>query len=533
MINFKYIQGRTQDNAINATKQLLHSLRVRVTNESITECLLSHPNYPSLLSISDCLKNWKVDNLIVKVANDQILSLPTPFMTLYQQKFVIVLSTLDESIVYIDNAKNKKTESLEYFLSDWEQITLLTTTTNESGEVNYTRKKRQEVVNSLKIPVLFIFALLITLTGALLYYKVNGNLRLAVFLSLTGSLKILGILFTGILLWYDVDKNPFLQHMCTAKKNVNCNAVLTSSASKLWGISWSEIGFFYFAGSWIIIQLNPIFLTLTTWLSVMSLPYTLFSLFYQWKIVKEWCLLCIGVQALLLLDACFFLLFAPVSSAIEFSVSNLELIVISCMLPLAALIFIKTALPFNNEVKKYKYDYMRLKYDSEVFTSLLQKQKSISKDVLLLGVTLGDYNGENWIVKVCNPYCEPCAKSHKVLDMLLREKSNIRLNIIFTATTDENDIRLLPVKHLLHIALTSPKDLKNALNNWYEMPEKNYLNFKEKYSVINFDPILNEHIEKMNKWCKEMQIEHTPTLFVNGYQLPETYTADDLRYLLQ
>ncbi|HEY2722735.1 MAG TPA: hypothetical protein VGI82_13465 [Chitinophagaceae bacterium] len=38
-----------------------------------------------------------------------------------------------------------------------------------------------------------------------------------------------------------------------------------------------------------------------SWLNIFALPYTLFSVYYQWKVAKQWCILCLAVQGLLLL----------------------------------------------------------------------------------------------------------------------------------------------------------------------------------------------------------------------------------------
>jgi len=41
------------EHTVNVTIQLLNELKVKVTSSSVNEAILSHPNYPSLLSISD------------------------------------------------------------------------------------------------------------------------------------------------------------------------------------------------------------------------------------------------------------------------------------------------------------------------------------------------------------------------------------------------------------------------------------------------------------------------------------------------
>ena len=40
-------------------------------------------------------------------------------------------------------------------------------------------------------------------------------------------------------------------------------------------------------------------------------------------------------------------------------------------------------------------------------------------------------------------------------------------------------------------------------------------------------------LDKMRDWCDKMEINFTPTYFINGYQLPEIYNLDDLKYLFK
>jgi hypothetical protein len=36
----------------------------------------------------------------------------------------------------------------------------------------------------------------------------------------------------------------------------------------------------------------------------------------------------------------------------------------------------------------------------------------------------------------------------------------------------------------------------------------------------------------MLDWAEKKQITHTPTIFINGYELPSTYAVEDLKYVL-
>ena len=36
-------------------------------------------------------------------------------------------------------------------------------------------------------------------------------------------------------------------------------------------------------------------------INILALPYTIFSVYYQWRVAKQWCVLCLVVQGLLIL----------------------------------------------------------------------------------------------------------------------------------------------------------------------------------------------------------------------------------------
>ncbi len=65
---------------VNTTIALLRQLKVSVTNTTVNETLLNHPDYPSLLSISDALKQWNIETAAIKITEDKLEEIPLPFM---------------------------------------------------------------------------------------------------------------------------------------------------------------------------------------------------------------------------------------------------------------------------------------------------------------------------------------------------------------------------------------------------------------------------------------------------------------------
>lgn len=80
-------------------------------------------------------------------------------------------------------------------------------------------------------------------------------------------------------------------------------------------------------------------------------------------------------------------------------------------------------------------------------------------------------------------------------------------------------------------------NLKKALDDWYLSEIKNYDAFAAKYPPDSYRENgglekQGNKIEAMDKWCKEIDIAFTPTIFINGFQLPGAYSIEDLQYFL-
>lgn len=89
------------------------------------------------------------------------------------------------------------------------------------------------------------------------------------------------------------------------------------------------------------------------------------------------------------------------------------------------------------------------------------------------------------------------------------------------------------MRHLLTLVNNTTEEVrKKILDDWYISDTKNYEEFSRKHPVNGELLNQNDKIEAMNKWCRIMEIKYTPTIFINGYQLPEAYAIEDLQYFL-
>jgi len=541
-------------NAPQITKLLLDILNVKISETTLKKEIEEHPDYPSLLSISDVLNSYHIENLTVKFQRDQFVSIPTPFITQIKSEksssdfFTVVKEINNGTIHFFDPEKNKwNIKSNEAFLKRCSGIVLLTEAEDGVGEKEYDKRIREEkrkrvarYLKALYIPVIILIAGII----AVMQSGVSALLpfTFCVF-ALAGSI-------TGIfLLWYEIDQhNPVLQQICSAGKKVNCGAILQSKASKIAGISWSTIGFSYFMGILLFLFFsgitNPRSSFISAWVNVLAVLYVVFSIYYQWRVAKQWCALCLLVQGLLVLQFITALVggwhtFLPPSIITPGLVLQA---VTALVVPFIVATILLPALQKAKDSKRNHTELQKLKHNPQIFEALLQKQKAMTEDPEGLGITLGNPNAAYKLIKVCNPYCGPCAKAHTPMEELLHNNRDVQIQILFTATNKEGDITGPPTKHLLAIAETNNETIiKRALDDWYLPQNKDYSAFAAKYTMNGELKQQDAKIEAMQNWCDKVKIEFTPTFFIsisNGgnnqpvdfHQLPDIYSVADLKY---
>lgn len=534
-----YFFDQSQDNVVVTTRRLLRLLKVKVNNSTLSQTLQEHPDYPSLWSVLDSLHTWKVESMGIKASFEELINLSCPLLAhLKTNQLLVVIDVNSISVTYLNEQYKKRQLTQEEFIKQWDGVVLLAEADEHSGEGDYAQKHRWEILRRLPMPVAFLTALILIVLTAVSLHRTVGIQSLFPFLL---SLSMLaGTAVVGLLLWYEIDMhNPLLQKICTASKHVDCSAILQSDAAKLWSIiTWSEVGLAYFTGgffSLLLSSFDPTVITIIAWLNLLATPYIFFSVFYQWRIAKQWCLLCLTVQFLLLggfiicLTGKYYTVY-PHTISLHYVI----LFMIAYGLPLLLWRQLKPLWLKAKDEKHYKRQLLRMKHDIRIFDALLTKQKNIStKDIQHLGILLGNVEAKHHLVKVCNPYCGPCARVHPEIEKILEANQDISAQIIFTPIDDERDLRSYAAKHLMAIDEKGNKELtKKALDDWYNAPKKDYQVFANKYPLNGELQAQGEKLKSMSEWCKKIGITFTPTFFVDGYQLPEIYEVDDLRYLL-
>ncbi len=142
----KTLFNSKKSNSVAVVDHLLCVLKVKVNVMTLEERLSGHPEFPSLLAISDCLDELKIQNQSFKIEKAEYdpEDLLFPFIAHFPARggsFVLV-HHIKSGLVPISNEKRKNVNVTEsQFLKEWSEIALHTVTGTDSGEKHYSQKR--------------------------------------------------------------------------------------------------------------------------------------------------------------------------------------------------------------------------------------------------------------------------------------------------------------------------------------------------------------------------------------------------------
>jgi uncharacterized membrane protein len=533
-----YIKSAIEDNAILTLLTYIKAMRIRVTRKSVEDALLTHPDYPSMLSLSDALNKWNVDNGVVKISPVDLLKLNSPFITYLRQDggiFAFVKAVKNDSVEWMHSQKGWQKETFGDFITKWNGTALIAELSAESGETGYPEKRRIEILGYLgRIGTSVAAVITLFMLCYIQLWKTRSDVHLHGVIGLL-AVNLLGFFACVVLALIQLHpEHQLVRKFCSADGNAGCNKVLESNGSKLAGVlSWSDVGLFYFTS---LITLtffamaDQDILSAVVLINFFSLPFTLFSIYYQAVVLKAWCRLCLSVQVVLWVSCA--LAFSSTGGAVNFSEQihkSLPYAGISLLVGLIVTKLLTTYLYVISELRKSVRDNRRVKYNKGVFDYLLSLENRMPEIPLDLDrVVIGDRTSDNVITVVTNPFCGPCSQLHGEVQELIRQDPALQINFIFTSTNEPDDLRGEFVRRLLAF----PEDMRiQHLNEWFKLKEKNL----SKWNIDTDSPSDKAAYDTVNlyrAWCQAANIVKTPTIYVNGRELPKVYGLNDIKLIV-
>ncbi len=335
---------------------------------------------------------------------------------------------------------------------------------------------------------------------------------------------------------------------CNAGKNTNCDKVLKADIN-LFGINFSEATATYFIFQLVAISfvqalptIRETFLQVLAILSILTLPIILFSLYYQYAVVKTWCKLCLIVVGVLIVQLVIFSIAYLNGSLPLFNSLSLAQLATLALLFLTIgffVVMLKSIIEMENKLNQLVGNGNRVKYSPSVFIQLLVQQNKIDSTPFEKEMLLGSPHAPIKIIMVSNLYCNPCKEKHKVVEELMTmypDKVSVALR--FVRSKDDTVNGLNAGSYLVGAWLThcygkahEGKNTTALVHDWFEFWDLQ--KFAKKYSSDKPQEETCKAIETQHyTWTQAAQVYLTPTFFVNGYQFPTEYSIDDMMAMI-
>lgn len=522
------------DPLVVVTQYAVRNFKLNISDDTIKDSLLKHPDYPNISSLSEVFSGLKIKNKALRIKSSQLVELdPFFFAYLLGQGLVFVTKISSGNIKYYSPTVGLATETIEKFNEKWNGITILFDHSDAVTENNF----KQQILNSklkrLRFP-LSIF-LLLFLVGSALFSTGLSTATILLLVKYAGVATCIALSVLGI----KGESNHF--KFCQIGNKLDCNAVLNSPASKLFSwLSFSDIGLVYFIGGFVALSLGifvhptPAIIFLLSALAVPAFFYTFYSLYYQAFIIKKWCLLCLIVLALIWTECVLFFSHIANTGLTIPGFAGTSLVLFSFISTVVVWSYLKETFVKSSLLKDFKYRFYRISNNKDVFEVLHAKGPSFNTKFKSNHVSIGKNSAENKISIVLNPFCEKCATEYRLLlDLHANHPEDINISFLFAGNTDDqaNDLTNKVSRYVIELFYQLEEtEFCNALSSWFK--NKDYEELKSKYQAHHYSERANKTFGEHLKWLQQHQIRQTPALFFNDRRLSDYYSVEQLSHFL-
>lgn len=514
----------TQDILPTLVGRLLQKNKIAFDKTELSFQIQSHPSYPSLHAIVGVLDHFKIENVAASIPTDEasLRQLPDSFMAQVEQDLVVASRSKNGFQVY-DSSLKKSSWSTEEFLEKFSGVVVAVESTEESA-------KNSKTNHFSKIMPVAISLVLLT------FLFVSGPAPASlIFL----ALALTGTAISIAILKQELGMNTALGNaFCSdASEKKDCDAVLNSNGATLLGkYKFSDLSLVYF----LTLSLVSI-ITITQgesmatayYLSLLSLPITLYSIYYQWAVVKKWCLLCLSIVGLLWAQAGVSLFTTDISIPIDLA-GTLLLTLVSLAI-FTSWAYLRPKLEEFQSNQKARIDYFKFKRNFELFSTLLHKTAPINTVINEpLEIVFGNREAPLSVTLVTNPSCGHCRATHLLVEDILSQYGDmVKITIRFNIRMEDEQSDLIKItSRLLELYEEQGKDLcLMAMSEIYgnSSPE----DWLEKWGNCTEQETYLQVLKTGKAWCEEHKINFTPAILINGLSYPSSYERADLIYFIE
>lgn len=489
-----------------------------VNRELLNLQLLSHPEYPSLKSITDTLDYFEIDNLAATVPKEALSQMPASFLALINdekgEEVVLVEKKRGAiQIVNVDEKKEKISEAV--FAERW------------TGTIVAVEELEKTVnTKSLQTALPYFVVAAVASTTVLL----NFSLPFLLYTALT----LVGLYISILIIREDLGiKSKAVAKVCGAiSKNSTCGEVINTKGNKIFGIiSLSDASFVFFAGLFLILASIGFHQSTLLALSLAGIPITIYALFRQGFVLKKWCALCLLIAGVLVLQTG--LLLATFDFNWQVDGSYIARLISIFIVFYIAWIYCKSYWESHEKLAVTETDFLKFKRNPKLFKTMLEEKSVLNTNVIpeQLRIVFGNPNGAIKLQGVTNPLCGFCTAAFESYDKLLSSYGDdLYLEFIFNVPKDAENKSTKIASRLIDLYLQDPKKAYTALNEWFSNRDIDtwHKNFGHSENTMVLE-VLEAHTE----WCNINDVHYTPASILNDQFFPSTYEIKDLPLFIQ
>jgi glutaredoxin len=485
----------------------------------------SHPDYPSLLSISDTLSFFNVENCAFPLIFADLEILPNRFIALINKggNRKLCFVEIKNSKYYITEDKN----TVEIKVFDLEEIW--------SGIVLLAEKPEMEAPQSKKnkFQLVFLIGFLIAILIIILKFEENYFLKLFFIFPVMGiliSIAALKDLFGA--------ESELINKFCNLTTSTSCESLVGSSKWKVFNyVNFSDLAIVFFFTQFfglLIMMVNCTFMdffAIQFGLLIASLPVILLSLYFQKFVEKKWCPLCLAIIATIILE--FLYLMFTIDADSSFSLKSLILFLFVFSTTAFIWSYLKNILTNQKSLKEYQIKSNRFQRNYQIFkNTLIAKVKS---ELPLTPIVLGNKEASAVITIITNPFCSYCKEMHEIMERILYKNSNdlqIRLVIKVDLNSLDDDTKLF-FRILMNIYFEEgAEQFRYKMGEWYG--NKKIQSWLQKYRSKRFDSAKIDSIyNNLNIFCTNKGYIYTPAIYINDFEYPTAYERSNLEFFVK
>lgn len=503
---------------INIVKKYLVVSKFSKEQDNFEDLFLSHPNYPSVFAITDSLDMLSIENVAIKVPKEQFIALPESFLAVYNDAMVLMAKTNTSITIETEEGKQQKL-SFNEFLTGWNEVIL-------AIEPNTNPVLQNEKTNTkwllYTLPAIALIALSVVYNN----YTTNSVVLLAT--------SLIGLLLSVFIVQEKLGiKNEIASKFCNINPNASCNSVIKSNKNEInkW-VDFSDLPLLFFSSSVIAILIQPeASSSIIGLLSLVALPVIGYSIWLQKMQLKKWCVLCLAVSTVMVLQSLVFGF--TTASFFTITVLNGFGFLFSVILLTTIWLFVKPIFEAKIKAEKGETELKKFKRNYDLFHFLSKDIPVLNGFHKLEGLQFGSKTASVQLTIIISPTCGHCHRAFEDgFNLVTKFPEKVFLNVLFNINPENNDNPYKAVvETLLAISNSNPENAESAISDWH-IKKMDLESWLKKWKMNSVDMKVSHQIHQQYNWCLENEFNYTPIKIVNNKLFPNEYDISELKYFL-